>query len=54
MFGKLFRKVIKKSKYYGHKDNCCIDDNIKDYPYGSGYAECQTCHRIFIKEDWAR
>jgi len=42
------------SKYYGIKNDCCKDNNIEDYPHGSGYAECKTCHRIFIKEMWAR
>lgn len=34
-------------KYFGIKNSCCTDDNIRDWP-NSGYAECRTCLRLFI------
>jgi len=53
--GSFWNKIFSKSsKYYGIKDECCIDKNIEHHPDCiDNTFRCKTCERIFtLKEEY--
>ena len=45
----MFNWKIQRNKWYGIKDKCCNNENIKESDSNVIDGQCQVCHRCFTR-----